>query len=66
MKWVMNFIFCLSLDRDPKLIPLRKKYMDSYYCSHPSMYKFVKLLSTNDKVVQNLALYIYNGLKIVN
>ena len=53
--------------RDPKLIPLRRKYIYSYYCSHPSMYKFVKFLqSTNDKIVQNLALYIYYGLKIVN
>lgn len=39
-------------------IDLRRKYIPHYYYDHPSMYSFVKLVTTKDQgVVNNLAIY---------
>ena len=45
------------------LSTLRKQYIDRYYITRPSMFKFIQLLNTsNAKTVQNLAIFIYKGL----
>jgi hypothetical protein len=39
-------------------IDLRRKYISNYYYEHPSMYAFVRLVTTKDeRVINNLAIY---------
>ena len=68
--------FCNSLDLEdeyhfilicPCFIDNRKKYIKSYYYNRPSMYKFIELISSNNKIVLvSLARYIKESLKIRN
>ena len=49
----------------PKLEDLRKLYIQKYYLKHPSMFKFIELLTSNNKVIlTKLALYCIKGFKL--
>ena len=53
----------------PLLADLRRKYIPSKYYTHPNVHKFTILLSSrNERVIQNIASYIYyaNSFKIEN
>ena len=44
---------------------LRKKYIEKYYWIRLSMFKFVKLINSENKErIQNLGVYIYNALNV--
>ena len=46
---------------------LRLKYISKYYYQHPSVYKFISLMSTRKlKCIKQLARYIYEGFQLRN
>ena len=41
---------------------LRNKYIDNYYTTRPSMFKFVELLNTDrKKQIRNLSIFIHKA-----
>ena len=55
----VHFLFCC-----PALSDLREKLIQSKYYSDPCMFRFIILMSaTNESVLNNLAFYVYEGLK---
>ena len=57
-----EYHFVLICKQDA-LVSLRRRYIDSYYFLNPSMFKFVQLLTNDEKrTIRNLAVYIHKGL----
>ena len=49
----------------PAYEDLRKQYIPKYFCTRPSVYKFITLLnSTKLKLLNNLALYVIKSFKL--
>jgi hypothetical protein len=47
------------------LCALRRKYIDPYFITRPSMVKFVQLLCTeNKRALKNLSVFVYKGLRV--
>ena len=48
-----------------RLKALRSKYISRYFWTKPSMNKFIELLSSeHSKTINNLAIFVYSGLKV--
>ena len=51
----------------PMFSDIRMIYIKIYYWKHPSMITFIELLkSENENIVNNLAIFVYNGFEIRN
>ena len=57
--FVLCFVLCC-----PAYTALKLKYIKKYYYQYPSMYKFTKLLTIENKIVlRKLAAYVYYAFK---